>query len=173
MSAGYVTFAALYVAGVLIRDAYEVLKLRDRIDTRDVRIFAFVFASMCVMWVSWFVMGALAPTRAAIADAVRWVGLAAVGAGTVLAVGGMVQLRGVENIDHLETTGIFAVTRHPMYTGFALWIVGWGVFEASLPNLAIGLLGLVSVLWWRQLEEADMESQYGQDYVAYRARTRF
>ncbi len=37
----------------------------------------------------------------------------------------MIQLKGLENINHLVTTGLFSKIRHPMYDGFILWILGW------------------------------------------------
>lgn len=40
----------------------------------------------------------------------------------VLAIGGLVQLRGLENIDHLVTTGLYSRIRHPMYVGFILFL---------------------------------------------------
>ena len=112
MDVAYVVCVGLYVAGLLIRDAYELLKNADRIDTKDPRVFAFVFTSMCVMWVSWFAMGALDPTRVAVSDVLRLAGLGAVVLGVGVAVGGVWQLRGVENIDHLVTTGLFARIHH-------------------------------------------------------------
>ena len=91
--------------------------------------------------------------------------------GVVLAVGGMWQLRGVENIDHLVTTGLFSKIRHPMYVGFALWIVGWCAFTGAVTSLLLAPFGLASVLWWRRLEESDLAERYGSVYAQYRAET--
>ena len=173
MDVAYVVCVGLYVAGLLIRDAYELLKKTDRIDTRDTRVFAFVFTSMCVMWVSWFVMGVLDPTRLPVPDVLRWLGLGTVILGSVLAIGGVWQLRGVENIDHLVTNGLFARIRHPMYVGFILWILGWGVYQGAVVSLAVGSLGIASILWWRLLEERELGSQYGMAYAEYRTTTWF
>jgi protein-S-isoprenylcysteine O-methyltransferase Ste14 len=59
-----------------------------------------------------------------------------------LAVGALIQLRGVENIKHMVTAGLFRKIRHPMYTGFILWIFGWSVYHGALLSLAIGLFGV-------------------------------
>jgi protein-S-isoprenylcysteine O-methyltransferase Ste14 len=173
MSAAYLVSVVLYLAGLLIRDVYEVRKKTGRVATKDTRLFAFVFASMCVMWVSWFAMGALDPARLPIPGALRWTGLGAVILGAGLVLGGMWQLKGVENIDHLVTTGLFSRMRHPMYVGFILFILGWGAYQGALASLGIGSLGVLSIVWWRHLEEGHMLSSYGAEYAAYRARTWF
>jgi protein-S-isoprenylcysteine O-methyltransferase Ste14 len=173
MEALYLLSVGFYLAGLLVRDGYELLKKADAIDPKDTRVFAFVLTSMCVMWVSWFAMGALDPTRVAVSDVLRLAGLGAVVLGVGVAVGGVWQLRGVENIDHLVSTGLFAHIRHPMYVGFILWILGWSIYQGAPVTLAVGSLGIASILWWRQLEERELESHYGMVYAEYRNRTWF
>lgn len=173
MGVVYLVAVGLYLAGLLIRDGYELLKKTGGIDTTDTRIFAAVFTSMCVMWVSWFAMGLLDPTHLPVPDVLRWAGLGAVVLGFGLALGGVCQLRGVENIDHLVTTGLFARIRHPMYAGFILWILGWGIYQGAPATLAVGCLGIASILWWRHLEELELGSYYGGVYAEYRATTWF
>ena len=173
MGVAYFVAVGCYVAGLLIRDGYELLKKTGGVDTRDTRVFAAVFTSMCVMWVSWFAMGFLDPRHLPVPDVLRWAGLGAVVLGTGLAVGGVWQLRGVENIDHLVTTGLFSRIRHPMYAGFILWILGWSTYQGAPATLAVGSLGIASVLWWRHLEEGEMASRYGEDYAQYRRTTWF
>lgn len=169
----YLIFVGLYLAGLLIRDGYELLKKAGRVDARDTRIVAGVFVCMCVMWVSWFGMGFSDPARLPVPDALQWIGLGAVVVGFGLVLGGMGQLRGVENIDHLVTRGLYSRIRHPMYVGFILLILGWGVRQGALVSLAIGFLGLASIVWWRRLEEGELESRYGGGYAEYRATTWF
>jgi len=84
-----------------------------------------VFAAMCLMLLSWHFLGPLDPLLLSLPGIVRRVGLAGWVVGLDLAVGGVIQLRGLENIDHLVTSGLFSRLRHPMYTGFVLWILGW------------------------------------------------
>lgn len=166
-----VVAVALFVVGLSIRDVYELLKRSHRVDPTDARVFAVVFTSMVTMWLSWFAIGALAPTRIAVPDVVRWTGLGAVLAGAAVSVGGMWQLGGVENIDHLVTTGLFSKVRHPMYLGFILWIVGWCAYTGAPANLFLAPAGLASVLLWRHLEEAELSSAYADEYRGYRAST--
>lgn len=94
-------------------------------------------------------------------------------AGLVLAIGGLIQLRGLENIDHLVTTGLYARLRHPMYAGFILWIVGWVVAFGALISLAVGIVSVANILFWRWLEERSLQSQHGQVYLSYYQRTWF
>jgi protein-S-isoprenylcysteine O-methyltransferase Ste14 len=167
----YVVLVGVYLVGLLVRDGYELLKKAGRVDTQDTRVFAMVFASMMLMWIAWFGMGLRDPTRVPVPELLGWIGLGAVVLGALLAVGGMWQLRGVENIDHLETTGLFSKIRHPMYVGFILWILGWGTYQGALASLAIGCLGVISIMWWRHLEEGELEARYGEVYAQYRAET--
>jgi protein-S-isoprenylcysteine O-methyltransferase Ste14 len=85
----------------------------------------------------------------------------------------MWQLNGVENIDHLVTTGRFSRVRHPMYVGFILWILGWSAYQGAVATSALGVLGVLSVVSWRRLEETVLLSSYGSVYAEYRARTWF
>jgi protein-S-isoprenylcysteine O-methyltransferase Ste14 len=103
----------------------------------------------------------------------RWIGLLTVAMGTVFAVGALVQLKGVENIDHLVTSGLFRKIRHPMYMGFIFWIVGWSIVNGAVVGSGVGLTGVASVLWWRHLEEVRLEGQFGSRYQQYRLTTWF
>jgi protein-S-isoprenylcysteine O-methyltransferase Ste14 len=78
----------------------------------------------------------------------------------------------VQEPDKLVTTGIFALSRNPIYVGFALVLVGQLlVFPNWIPlaYLAAGLL-----LFHRQVlrEESFMRQHYGQEYTEYCRRVR-
>jgi protein-S-isoprenylcysteine O-methyltransferase Ste14 len=78
----------------------------------------------------------------------------------------------VDQPDKLVTTGIFAVSRNPIYVGFALVLVGqFLVFPNWVPliYLAAGLL-----LFHRQVlrEESFMRQHYSEEYAEYRRRVR-
>jgi protein-S-isoprenylcysteine O-methyltransferase Ste14 len=78
----------------------------------------------------------------------------------------------VDQPDKLVTTGIFAISRNPIYVGFALVLVGqFLVFPNWIPlaYLAAGVL-----LFHRQVlrEEDFMRQHYGQDYAEYCRRVR-
>jgi protein-S-isoprenylcysteine O-methyltransferase Ste14 len=78
----------------------------------------------------------------------------------------------VERPDRLVTTGIFAVSRNPIYVGFGLVLIGeFLVFPNWIP-----LVYLVAGMWLfhRQVlrEEQFMRDHYGQEYAAYCDRVR-
>jgi protein-S-isoprenylcysteine O-methyltransferase Ste14 len=173
MNGSYFLFLSLFIASLVIRSSYEVLKKSGKVNPESKPLFAAVFTAMCLMWISWFGMCPLDPFPIALPDQVRWTGFVLVVVGSVLAVGGLVQLRGVENIDRLVTTGLFSKLRHPMYTGFLCWIVGWSTCQSALASAAVGLLGIGNILYWRRLEENALELSYGEIYRVYRERTWF
>ena len=163
----------LFLTGMAVRNIYELLKRARRIEANNKGAFAVVFAAMCVMWVSWFSMCPLDPYHLTLPGSVRWVGLFMVAAGIGLSFGALGHLKGVENIKQLVTTGLYSRFRHPMYMGFILWILGWSIYHGAAFSLIPGLLAIGSILYWRRLEEHDLESRYGEDYRHYRARTWF
>lgn len=78
----------------------------------------------------------------------------------------------VDQPDKLVTTGIFAVSRNPIYVGFAFVLVGqFLVFPNWVP-----LIYLVAgfLLFHRQVlrEESFMRQHYSQEYVEYCRRVR-
>jgi protein-S-isoprenylcysteine O-methyltransferase Ste14 len=161
MRTDYLTFAIQFLVSLGIRLVYEYLKEVQKINKERKPIFLFVFTAMCVLWVSWFTMRPADPFRLDLPDALPWIGLMTFAAGTVLAVGAFIQLRGVENIDHLVTTGLFRRLRLPMYVGFLLWIPGWSIYHGAIVSLTFVVAGIVNVLWWRQLEDKRLEVQFG------------
>ena len=166
-------FLALYLGGLAVRNIYELLKKAHRIAAGNRLAFAVVFVAMGVMWVSWFTLCPLDPYHLSLPESVRWVGLAMVIVGLGLSIGALVQLKGLENIEHLVTTGLFSKFRHPMYMGFILWILGWSFYHAAALSLLFGSLGIGSILYWRRLEDHDLESRFGEDYRYYRAKSWF
>lgn len=74
--------------------------------------------------------------------------------------------------DELVTTGAFAISRNPIYVGFALILIGQFLI---FPNW-IPLAYLVLAVWLfnRQVlrEEAYLETHYGSSYEAYSAKVR-
>lgn len=78
----------------------------------------------------------------------------------------------VDKPDELVTTGIFALSRNPIYVGFALVLIGqFLVFPNWVPlvYLAAGIL-----LFHRQVlrEEEFMRRHYGHEYTEYCRRVR-
>lgn len=72
----------------------------------------------------------------------------------------------------LVTTGVYALMRHPMYTGFWLMAVAQLLL---LPNWAAGLAGVVGfgILYFGRVgrEEEMMIASFGDEYRSYMRRT--
>jgi protein-S-isoprenylcysteine O-methyltransferase Ste14 len=128
---------------------------------------------MVLMLTSWIWMCPLDPWRIYSHVAIRGIGLALLGAGVALAVAGLVQLRGLENIDHLITSGLFSKLRHPMYTGFISWILGWVIYYGAVMSLLVAIICVGAILYWRRLEEGSLLTLYGDAYRNYRNVTWF
>jgi protein-S-isoprenylcysteine O-methyltransferase Ste14 len=173
MTRTFLGLVALYLAALTVRTSYELLKKAGRVDPTSRALFVMILLDMIVLWASWFAACSVDPVRLALPSIVHRSGLAVLLAGLVLAVGALIQLRGVEHIDHLVTTGLFGRVRHPMYLGFTLWILGWAVFQGAVVGFAAGLVGIAHILLWRRLEERYLEACYGEAYRAYRMRTWF
>ena len=122
---------------------------------------------------SWPFLAPSDPSRIAVPAAVEGLGLALLILGLGLALAGIVKLKGVENIDHLVTTGLYAKLRHPMYTGFILWIVGWVVRCGAAVGGVIGVIAIGNILYWRRLEEQKLSAEYGEIYREYEKRSWF
>ncbi len=169
----YYIFLVLYVACLTTRTVYEMLKKAGRVDLKNKSLFWVIFTVMCVMWVSWFSLCPLDPWAVGLPVIIQLMGLGLFLLGLVLAFGALIQLKGLEDIDHLVTRGLFSRLRHPMYTGFKLWTIGWAVYYGALVSLVFGLIGIANFFYWRQLEDTAMEARYGDVYREYRRVTWF
>jgi protein-S-isoprenylcysteine O-methyltransferase Ste14 len=164
---------SLFLISLAVRASYELLKKARKINPENKSLVAVIFVVMVVLWLSWFNMCPIDPWRQKVPGGLEWIGLGAVILGLGLALGALVQLRGVENITHLVTNGLFARIRHPMYTGFMLWIFGWSLYHGAFVSLVFGMIGIANILYWRHLEEGRLESAYGDSYRKYRLQTWF
>jgi protein-S-isoprenylcysteine O-methyltransferase Ste14 len=173
MKIAFFIYAAFCLIGLGIRTAYEIFKKNGKLDPKNPVIFAFVFAGMILMLASWAFMGPADPFRVDYPAAVRYIGLALMIVGIGLALAGLIKLKGLENIDHLVTTGLYAKLRHPMYTGFICWIAGWIIYKGAVISFFIGLIGIGNILYWRRLEERKLTADYGEAYREYRKRSWF
>lgn len=128
----FLLFLFLYIFGLSVRTFYEVRKKSGRIDLQNKIIFIAVFAAMGLFFAGWFGMCITDPWKIALPDIIRWLFLGIFIAGLVLAFGALIQLRGVENIQHLVVDGIFKKLRHPMYHG--IYLLDFGLVGLSGSN---------------------------------------
>jgi protein-S-isoprenylcysteine O-methyltransferase Ste14 len=169
----YLILVGVCLVALAIRTGYELFKKAGKVDPHNKVIFAVVFVAMIVMLLSWPLLSPLDPLHLNVPAFVQWLGLAALAVGSYLAVGGLLSLRGVENIDHLVTGGLYARLRHPMYTGFVLWIAGWVLFHGAAASLMPGIICIANIIYWSRLEDAKLASQFGDAYHQYRMHTWF
>jgi len=122
----------------------------------------------------------LAPGPRIIASPWNWTGVLLVAVGVGLNVAGDRQFQAARTTMYpfgqprvLVTTGVFAHSRHPMYLGMVLLVIGLAVLLGYATPLALtGLLW--AALNWRFIphEERVMSNAFGQEYQEYRAHTR-
>jgi protein-S-isoprenylcysteine O-methyltransferase Ste14 len=111
-------------------------------------------------------------------DTVRWLGVA------LFAIGGALRLWPVFVLGHrfsglvaiqpghtLMTTGIYSVIRHPSYLGLLVNAFGWALAFRSGVGVLLAALNIPLLLARIRAEEALLQSQFGSEYDAYRART--
>ncbi len=73
----------------------------------------------------------------------------------------------------LVKRGIYGISRNPMYLGFLLVLLGWGLWLAN----ALALLMLPGFVWYMNRfqigpEERALETLFGSTFTAYRDRVR-
>ena len=73
----------------------------------------------------------------------------------------------------LITTGVYRLSRNPMYLGFVLILSGVALFLGSLTPFAVVAFfpGLMEVIFIRP-EEAMLEQQFGETWLAYKQQVR-
>lgn len=78
-----------------------------------------------------------------------------------------------ERASALVTTGVYRITRNPMYVGMALMLLAWAVLLASPAALA-GPVSFIAYMNRFQIgpEEDALDTLFGPDYAAYRSRVR-
>jgi protein-S-isoprenylcysteine O-methyltransferase Ste14 len=67
------------------------------------------------------------------------------------------------------TTGLFRYSRNPIYLGFTMALFGVDIVLRNFIAFDGFLAFLIAVnLWYIIFQEAEMEKQFGQDYIAYK-----
>jgi protein-S-isoprenylcysteine O-methyltransferase Ste14 len=107
-----------------------------------------------------------------------WLGILVFALGVALQIWALRALQGQYTVKlsileghHLVTRGPYGIVRHPGYTSHLLCMLGMSLAFTSLLGLA-GTLIVIPVLFKRiATEEAMLESQFGEEYRAYREST--
>jgi protein-S-isoprenylcysteine O-methyltransferase Ste14 len=122
----------------------------------------------------------LAPGPRIIPSPWNWTGVLLVAVGVGLNVAGDRQFERARTTMHpfgqprvLVTTGVFAHSRHPMYLGMMLLVIGLAILLGYVTPFALTALLWVALNWrFIPHEERVMSNAFGQEYQEYRAHTR-
>ena len=78
-----------------------------------------------------------------------------------------------EKASTLVTSGLYSISRNPMYLGLLIMMIAWGVYLTNVFSIAF-VVGYVLYLTKFQIkpEEAALENLFGEDYTAYKGRVR-
>jgi protein-S-isoprenylcysteine O-methyltransferase Ste14 len=72
-----------------------------------------------------------------------------------------------ERTTKLIDTGVFQVTRHPMYFGTAIWTVGVMLCQQSIPSLILGLVAVFCFFMASTGEDKFNLEKFGDEYREY------
>lgn len=78
-----------------------------------------------------------------------------------------------QNVGKLVTTGIYKITRNPMYLGLLLVLIGWLIYLGNILSIA----ALLFFVWYMNRfqigpEEKVLEQKFGEDYRNFKQKTR-
>jgi len=166
-----IAFAICLVCYIL-RTVFNISKHRKIKWTENRGTFIGILVIMFILWFSWGQMVFSDPIKMNIPDWVRYIGLALFIIGFSLFILSHIKLKGFEDRGHLVMKGIYSRIRNPMYLGFVLWIIGFPIFMQSLATLASGVLWIAFFMYWKMLEEKELEEKY-KEYKEYKKRTWF
>ena len=93
---------------------------------------------------------------------------AAAGAATFRRVGTTISPLKPENTSALVVTGVYRLTRNPMYLGLLCVLTAWTL---QLGNFAVAVFPVLFVLYMNRFqirpEERHLNGKFGEDYAAY------
>jgi protein-S-isoprenylcysteine O-methyltransferase Ste14 len=73
----------------------------------------------------------------------------------------------------LVTGGVFRISRHPMYLGFVLALIGIGILLGSLaPWVVVPVFAVLMDRMFIQVEERMLQARFGEDWLQYKATVR-
>ena len=121
-----------------------------------------------------------APGMRLVPQALGWLGLVPVAIGVTLALSGARLFRRAatpiepwETPSALVAAGPYRFTRNPMYLGLALSLLGLAIWLGTLtPFLVVPLFAWVITVRFIRREEQRLETRFGDQYRAYKARVR-
>lgn len=168
----FIILVIICLATHVIRTIYEILKHQNRIKATKTS-FVIVFTNMLLLWASWFGLCASDPYSFEMPGLVEYLGIALVAVGVLLFIIALLTIKSLESYEgDLITKGIYSRIRHPMYLAFILWLIGLPVFYSAPVSMALAILLIINVMYWRHLEEIELLERYTA-YREYRRTTIF
>jgi protein-S-isoprenylcysteine O-methyltransferase Ste14 len=168
-------FYALIIVCIIthaVRLAYEILKHRELLKPGKLT-FVIILFNMILLWVSWVFLCSNDMYKIDFPGIIRFAGISLTVIGIIVFLAGLFTIKTLESYDgDLITTGIYSRIRHPMYFGFILWLIGFPVFFGALFSLILSLLFICNILFWRHLEEIELETRFPA-YRDYKKTTLF
>jgi len=111
-------------------------------------------------------------------NAVRWFGVVLFTAGDVLRIWPVFVLGNrfsglvaIQPGHQLVTTGLYGLVRNPSYLGLLINSLGWSLAFRSVAGLVLTALLVPPLIARIHAEEKLLQSQFGDEYDSYRART--
>ena len=124
--------------------------------------------ALCDRWNFWVLDG----------EGIRWMGVVLYAGGGALRIWPVFVLGrrfsglvAIQPEHKLVTSGPYRYLRHPSYLGLLVYVLGWGLAFRSWAGVALAGLLLPPLLARIAAEERLLQSQFGAEYDAYRART--
>ena len=78
-----------------------------------------------------------------------------------------------ETATALVTSGVFAISRNPMYLGLTLILFGWGMFLSNIVSFATVIAFIFYIKAFQiKPEEKAMKKLFGEEYLKYKTRVR-
>jgi protein-S-isoprenylcysteine O-methyltransferase Ste14 len=78
-----------------------------------------------------------------------------------------------EGSTFLITNGVFRFSRHPMYLGFVLILIGIAVFmESLMPYAVIVVFAILMDMVFIRVEERMLEEKFGEAWLEYKEKVR-
>ena len=128
---------------------------------------------MAVLWISWFLLCRFDVYKINLPFVIRYLGAALSLLGAVLFFTALFTIKTLETYSgDFITKGTYSKVRHPRYLGFILWLIGPPLFYAAVTSFALAVLFIANVLFWRYLEEIELEKRFA-GYKDYKGRTFF
>ena len=67
----------------------------------------------------------------------------------------------------LITHGLYSRVRHPFYSGFLVFVVGFLIYYLSIEAIMLAIISFSGIFFFIPREEASLIEKYGRSYLEY------